>query len=178
LGERTCFTSYSSSSGELVSCSPNKAFNRSRHKFAATIYQPGKRKQARSVGERACYDERGSGGLLHSPMDEEERDYFFISSFFMASCAIASSFFMASSCAIAPSFFMASLDEGRCEKQNTRRALHGSISFQGWFGTTLVVPLNTAPIVAPLLSLQNYLVGETHGPSIWRECHELRHYSG
>src|SRR5260221_9083576 len=65
------------------------------------------RKQARSVGERACYDERGSGGLLHSPMDEEEWDYFFISSFFMASCAIASSFFIAS-CAIASSFFMAS----------------------------------------------------------------------
>src|SRR5258705_4946519 len=40
-------------------------------------------------------------------MDEEEWDHFFVSSFFMASCAIASSFFMAS-CAIAPSFFMAS----------------------------------------------------------------------
>src|SRR5258708_37110249 len=40
-------------------------------------------------------------------MDEEEWDHFFISSFFMASCAIASSFFMAS-CPIASSFFMAS----------------------------------------------------------------------
>src|SRR5258708_1880970 len=40
-------------------------------------------------------------------MDEEEWDYFFISSFFMASCAIASSFFTAS-CAIASSFFVAS----------------------------------------------------------------------
>src|SRR5260221_1272409 len=65
------------------------------------------RKQARSVGERACYDERGSGSLIHSPMDEEEWDHFFISSFFMASCAIASSFYMAS-CPIASSFFMAS----------------------------------------------------------------------
>src|SRR6267143_1857419 len=91
-----------------------------RRKFSAVIFWRGKRKQARSVGERACYDERGSSSLIHSPMDEEEWDYFFISSFFMASCAIASSFFMAScaiassffmaSCAIASSFFMASLD--------------------------------------------------------------------
>ena len=29
------------------------------------------------------------GSLLHSPMDEEERDHFFISSFFMASFDIA-----------------------------------------------------------------------------------------
>jgi len=56
-----------------------------------------------------AYDERGSGSLLHSSMDEEEWDHFFVSSFFMASCAIASSFFMVS-CAIASSFFMASLD--------------------------------------------------------------------
>src|SRR5258708_40032442 len=56
---------------------------------------------------------------MDSAVEEEEWDYFFISSFFMASFDIASSFFMAScaiasssfftaSCAIASSFFVAS----------------------------------------------------------------------
>jgi len=34
-------------------------------------YLPDTGKQARSVGERACYDERGWAGQLCSPMDEE-----------------------------------------------------------------------------------------------------------
>jgi hypothetical protein len=39
-----------------------------------------------------------------------------------------------------------------------------SISFQGWFGTTFVVKLNTLWIGAPLQRLQNYLGGKAQVP--------------
>src|SRR5258708_15833117 len=59
MGERRCFASQRSSRGELASCSPGKTFfwqqsARPRRKIWAAICWRGKRKQARSVGERAC----------------------------------------------------------------------------------------------------------------------------